>query len=330
MECCTHELVRRRPWSGPVPRLSTVLAARRRGGRSDRRGLPGATGDGVAGLSPVVGLWAALGPLAVYALLGSSWQLSAGPESTTALMTAAALAPLAVGDPGRYAALAAVLALFVGTLCFLAGLVRLGFLADLLSRPVLVGYMAGVAIILIASQLGKLSGVVVKGDEFVAQISSFMGGLDHVHWPTVMLSAVVLVALALLAWRMPRAPGSLIVMLVATAMVSVFTLDHSGIRVVGQVPGGLPVPGVTGIPLTDVVALLVPAGGIAIVAFSDNVLTARTFAARKGQYIDANAELRRSVSAIWAPACFTVFRSVAAAAERRLATRSAAAPSSTR
>lgn len=207
-------------------------------------------------------------------------------------MTAAALAPLAVGDPGRYAALAAVLALFVGTLCFLAGLVRLGFLADLLSRPVLVGYMAGVAIILIASQLGTLSGVAVKGDEFVDQIGSFMGGLHHVHWPMIMLSAVLLVALVLLTWRMPRAPGSLIVMLAATATVSVFSLDHSGIRAVGQVPGGLPVPGVTGIPLTDAVALLVPAGGIAIVAFSDNVLTARTFAARKGEYIDANAELR--------------------------------------
>jgi sulfate permease, SulP family len=94
----------------------------------------------VAGLPPVVGLWAALVPLAVYAVLGSSRQLSVGPESTTALMTATALAPLAAGDPGRYAALAAAVALLVGAICFLGGLVRLGFLADLLSRPVLVGY----------------------------------------------------------------------------------------------------------------------------------------------------------------------------------------------
>lgn len=246
----------------------------------------------VAGLAPVVGLWAALLPLAVYAVLGSSRQLSPGPESTTALMTAAALAPLAVGDPGRYAALAAVLGLLVGAMCLLGGLVRLGFLADLLSRPVLVGYMSGVAIILIASQLGKLTGVAVKGEEFVALIRSFGSELHQVHWPTVSLSAAVLAALVLLAWWVPRAPGPLIAMLAATAAVSVFSLDHSGIRVVGQIPGGLPVPGVTGIPLTDLAALLVPAGGIAIVAFSDNVLTARTFAARKGQYIDANAELR--------------------------------------
>jgi len=246
----------------------------------------------VAGLPPVVGLWAALLPLAVYAVLGSSRQLSPGPESTTALMTAAALAPLAVGDPGRYAALAAVLGLLVGAMCLLGGLVRLGFLADLLSRPVLVGYMSGVAIILIASQLGKLTGVAVKGEEFVALIRSFGSELHQAHWPTVALSAAVLAALVLLAWWVPCAPGPLIAMLAATAAVSVFSLDHSGIRVVGQIPGGLPVPGVTGIPLTDLVALLVPAGGIAIVAFSDNVLTARTFAARKGQYIDADAELR--------------------------------------
>ena len=112
----------------------------------------------VAGLPPVVGLWAALAPLAVYAVLGSSRQLSVGPESTTALMTATALAPLAAGDPGRYAALAAAAALLVGVICFIAGLVRLGFLAELLSRPVLIGYMAGVAAIMIASQLGKVSG----------------------------------------------------------------------------------------------------------------------------------------------------------------------------
>ena len=93
----------------------------------------------VAGLPPVAGLWAALGPLAVYALLGSSRQLSVGPESTTALMTAVVLAPIVVGDPARYAALAAATALLVGAICLLGGIARLGFLANLLSRPVLVG-----------------------------------------------------------------------------------------------------------------------------------------------------------------------------------------------
>ena len=246
----------------------------------------------VAGLPPVVGLWAALAPLAVYALLGSSRQLSVGPESTTALMTATALAPLAVGDPGRYAALAAAVALFVGAICFVARLVRLGFLADLLSRPVLVGYMAGVAVIMITSQLGKVTGISVDGDEFIDQVRSFVNGLDGVHWPTIALSVAVLVVLLALARVVPRLPGPLIAILLATAVVAVFSLDRNGIRVIGEIPSGLPMPAVPGIGLADLSALVIPAAGIAIVAFSDNVLTARTFAARHGQQMDANAEFR--------------------------------------
>lgn len=114
----------------------------------------------VAGLPPVAGLWAILPALALYALFGSSRLLSVGPESTTALMTATVVAPLAVGDPERYATLAVTLAVTVGLLCLVARAVRLGFLADLLSRPVLIGYMAGVALIMMADQLPKLTGSV--------------------------------------------------------------------------------------------------------------------------------------------------------------------------
>jgi sulfate permease, SulP family len=246
----------------------------------------------VAGLPPVVGLWAALVPLAAYAVLGSSRQLSVGPESTTALMTATALGPLAAGDPGRYAALAAAVALLVGAICFIGGMIRLGVLADLLSRPVLVGYMTGVAVIMIGSQLGKVTGVSVKGDEFVDQVRSFAAGLTGVHWPTIGLSAAVLLVLLVLGRVVPRIPGPLIAMLLATAAVAVFSLDRNGIKVIGEIPGGLPVPGLPGIPAAELTAMLIPAAGIAIVAFSDNVLTARTFAARHNQRVDANAELR--------------------------------------
>ena len=246
----------------------------------------------VAGLSPVVGLWAALVPLAVYAVLGSSRQLSVGPESTTALMTATALAPLAAGDPVRYAALAAAAALVVGAICFLAGLVRLGFLADLLSRPVLIGYMAGVAAIMIASQLGKVTGVDVEGEEFIDQMRSFISGAGSVHWPTIALAASVLVVLLVFAGLAPRMPGPLIAILAAAFVVSVFSLHRNGIKVVGDIPSGFPTPGMADIPLADLTAMVIPAAGIAIVAFSDNVLTARTFAFRHGQDVDANAELR--------------------------------------
>ncbi len=246
----------------------------------------------VAGLPPVVGLWAALAPLAVYAVLGSSRQLSVGPESTTALMTATALAPLAAGDPGRYAALAAAAALLVGAICFVAGLVGLGFLSELLSRPVLIGYMAGVAAIMIASQLGKVTGVDVEGEEFLDQVWSFVSGLGSVHWPTIALAVSVLVVLLVLAWLTPRIPGPLIAILAAALMVSLFSLHRNGIKVVGDIPSGLPIPGFSSIPLADLTAMVIPVAGVAIVAFSDNVLTARTFAVRNGYEVDANAELR--------------------------------------
>ena len=246
----------------------------------------------VAGLPPVVGLWAALAPLAVYAVLGSSRQLSVGPESTTALMTATALAPLAAGDPGRYAALAAAAALLVGVICLVAGLVRLGFLAELLSRPVLIGYMAGVAAIMIASQLGKVSGVDVDGEEFLDQMRSFISRGRRGALADNRIGGIGSRGVA-----RPRAPGAampvpLIAMLGSALVVSLLSLDRNGIKVVGDIPTGLPIPGFTAIPLADLAAMVIPVAGVAIVAFSDNVLTARTFAVRNGYDVDANAELR--------------------------------------
>ena len=117
----------------------------------------------VAGLPAITGLWAVVAPLAVYAILGSSRQLSVGPESTTALMTAAAVGALVAGDSERYAETAAALAIAVGLLCVLGWIARLGFLASLLSRPVLIGYLAGIAILMIISQLGKITGIDARG-----------------------------------------------------------------------------------------------------------------------------------------------------------------------
>ena len=246
----------------------------------------------VAGLPAVVGLWAVVASLPVYALLGSSRQLSVGPESTTALMTAAAVGPLAAGDPARYAALAATLALLVGGLCLLASFGRLGFLADLLSRPVLVGYLAGIAMIMIVSQLGKVTRVAVDGDSFVTDLASFVRHVGTVHGPTLALAAGVLVFL-LVADRLFRAaPVPLVGMLAATAVVAAFGLRGHGIAVVGQIPAGLPAPRFPPVSAAPAAALLLPAVGVAIVGFSDNVLTARAFASRNRYPIDANAELR--------------------------------------
>jgi sulfate permease, SulP family len=245
----------------------------------------------VAGLPPVVGLWAITGPLLVYSVLGSSRQLSVGPESTTALMTASVVAPLAAGDPVRYAALAAALAVLVGGVCLVGWLARLGFLADLLSHPVLVGYMAGIAIFMIVSQLEKLTGVPVEGESLLAEVGSFLSGLAYVHSPTLALAAAVLVFLLAGARLVPRAPVPLIGILLAAAVVAVFSLQDEGVQVVGEIPAGLPTPGLPAVSPADLAALLLPAVSVTIVGYTDNVLTARAFATRNGYRIDANQEL---------------------------------------
>jgi sulfate permease, SulP family len=245
---------------------------------------------GLAGLPPVVGLWAALPALVAYALLGTSRLLSAGPESTTALMTVAIVGPLAAGDPGRYAGLAAALAFTVGALCLVARLLRLGVVADLLSRPTLVGYLAGLALIMVASQLGKLTGVPVHGEAFYTQVWSFVTGLSSLNVTTTVFAAAVLAFLFGLHRLAPRAPGPLLAVLLATGAVALFGLDRRGVRVLGAIPSGIPVPHLP--DLGSLPHLLLPAFGVLIVGYSDTILTARSFAGPGADgRIDANQEL---------------------------------------
>lgn len=244
----------------------------------------------LAGLPAVVGLYAILVPLVLYALLGSSRQLSVGPESTTALLTAAAIGPLAAGDPTRYAALAALLALLVAGYCFIAWALRLGFVADLLSRPVLVGYLTGVALTMIVGQLGTVTGVEVSGGSVSERLTSFVSGISTIDPVTTVLSTVVLMALLLIAHFFPRAPGPLIVVLAASATVAVLGLTDQ-VAVVGDVPFGLPSLVLPDVATSDIGLLALPALGLMIVGYTDNVLTARSFANRRREEIDSNTEL---------------------------------------
>ncbi|MFI7542441.1 SulP family inorganic anion transporter [Actinoplanes sp. NPDC049599] len=244
---------------------------------------------GLAGLPPVAGLWAILAPLILYAILGSSRLLSVGPESTTALMTAAAVAPLAGGDPARFAVLAGALAVVVGLLCLVAFAARLGFVADLLSKPILIGYLAGVAVTMIVGQLSKLTGVPVDGDGIPAELASFVRNLDRMAPGTALFAAAVLALLFAGQWLFPRLPTPLLVVALATVAVVAFDLQRHGIDVVGAVPRGLPGPALP--DLDDLRHLLLPAVGVLVVGYTDTVLTARAFAVRGGDPVDANQEL---------------------------------------
>jgi high affinity sulfate transporter 1 len=245
----------------------------------------------IAGLSPVVGLWAVLPPMLIYAVFGSSGQLSVGPESTTAIMTASAVAPLVATSGDDYAALCAFLALLVGAVCIVAFVARLGFLANLLSRPILVGYLAGVALIMMVGQLEKVTGIEIEADGFFREVWEFLGDLDEIHGPTALLALGVVVFLFLVQHWFPKLPGPLLAVVLSLVVVSVFDLTEDGISVVGPIPAGLPTPALPDIGWSEVATLLPAALGIALVGFSDNVLTARAFAGRAGTGIDANQEL---------------------------------------
>jgi high affinity sulfate transporter 1 len=245
----------------------------------------------LAGLTPVVGLWSAILPGVVYALLGTSRHVSIGPESTTAIMVAAAIAPIAAGDPVRYATLSAGLALVVGVICLAGALLRLGFLGDLLSHPLLVGYMAGVAVLMVVSQLSNLTGIPIEGGSVSDELVVFMSGLGSIHGPTSALSLGV-VAFLLVARRLaPWLPGPLVAVVGATLLVAALGLADRGVELVGSIPSGLPSLGIPAIEPSDVGVLAVAAVGVALVAYTDDLLTARAFAARHGDAIDANAEL---------------------------------------
>lgn len=249
-----------------------------------------AYGD-LAGLAPIAGLYAAVGALVGYALFGSSRHAVLGPDATLPLMMAAAVAPLAAGDAGRYAALAALSALLVGLLCIAAGLLRMGFIANYLSQPILTGYMAGVSLMVIAGQLGRLFGFKLVSDMPIEQVAELLGRLGETHWLTLALGLLCIAALAAMRRRSRRIPGPLIVVLVLIVLTLLFGLDQRGVAVVGRLPAGLPSVSLPAFGAGDVAALLAPVVSMALIAFADTLLNSRAFAVKNGYKIDADQEL---------------------------------------
>lgn len=248
-----------------------------------------AYGD-LAGVTPVAGLYVALGAMVMYALFGTSKQLITGPEATTAILVATAVAPLAAGDPVRYATLAAMTAILVGLASIAGGILKLGFITDLLSKPILIGYITGTSLIVIGSQLGKMFGIKVESDYFLRQIIEVLSRFDEWHILTVTLGLIAM-AILLIIRRVNRAlPGPLIVVVLGILATVVFDLAVKGVAVVGEVPPGLPTLTIPSVSVQDVFSLLPAALALTILIYADEILTARVFAARHGQKIDANQE----------------------------------------
>ncbi len=248
-----------------------------------------AYGD-LAGVTPVAGLYVALGAMVMYALFGTSKLLIMGPEATTAIMTASAVAPLAGGDPVRYAALAAMTAIIVGVLALLARIAKLGFITDFLSKPILVGYIFGTSLIVIGSQLGKMFGIKLESDKFFQQIVELVSRLDEAHLLTVAVGVTCMAALVIIRRVNRKLPGPLFVVAGAILVSALFDLQAKGVAVVGAVPPGLPHLAIPAVTIQDIWTLLPGALAITILIYADEVLTARVFAAKHGQKIDANQE----------------------------------------
>jgi SulP family sulfate permease len=248
-----------------------------------------AFGD-LAGVTPVAGLYVAIGAMVMYALFGSSRQVIMGPEATSAIMTAAAVAPLAGGDPVRYAALAATTAILVGVFSLLARVAKLGFITDFLSKPILVGYIFGATLIVIGSQLGKMFGIKLESDKFFQQVIELLYRLDEAHRLTVIIGIICMAALFIMRRISRKIPGPLIVVVTAIIASAYFDFQSLGVAVVGPVQAGLPritVPAVNG---QDIFALLPAALALTILIYADEILTARVFAGKHNQKIDSNQE----------------------------------------
>ncbi|MGV9746613.1 SulP family inorganic anion transporter [Rhodococcus zopfii] len=248
-----------------------------------------------AGLPAYTGLYATIVPLLAYALVGPSRVLVLGPDSSLAPLIAAAVVPLAAagGDPQRAVALAGVLAVLVGTVLLVAGFLRLGFVTDLLSKPIRIGYLNGIALVVVIGQLPTLLGIDVDADGVIARIGAIArevvtGGIDPIAAVVGVGSLVVMVTCRVLRVRIP---GVLVAVVGAMVLSAVVGLDED-IAMVGALPRGLPAPSFGGVGWSDVAALLGPAVAIALIAFADTGVLSRTFAARRGADVDGSEEMR--------------------------------------
>jgi high affinity sulfate transporter 1 len=247
-----------------------------------------------AGLPAISGLYATIVPLVVYAVLGPSRILVLGPDSSLAAIIAGTVVPLAAGDPARLLPLAGALAVLAGAMSLAAGVLRLGFLTDLLSMPIRLGYLHGIALTVLVGQLPRLFGFEAEGLDLIAEASAFVAGLlDGRTVPASLVLGAVSVVLIVATQRyLPAVPGILIAV-VGTTMAT-WALDlaaTAGVAVVGPLPQGLPAFTIPVVEAADLPALLAGGAAVALVSMADTSILTRAFAARRGEPVDQDQEL---------------------------------------
>jgi high affinity sulfate transporter 1 len=245
----------------------------------------------IAGVSPVVGLYAAPGALLLYAAFGSSRHLIVGPMSATAALSAAAVADATVGRDDKFAAVTAALAITVGLIALLAGLLRLGFLANFISEPVLKGFIVGLALTIIIGQVPKLLGIEKAKGNFFEQLREVLRHLGDTQLRTLVVGLLSLAIVLVLREVAPAVPGSLVAVIFGIVAVQLLDLDQHGVAIVGHITSGLPSLGFPDVATKDYFKVAGDAVGIALVGFAEGLGAAKTYAAREHYEIDANREL---------------------------------------
>jgi high affinity sulfate transporter 1 len=245
----------------------------------------------LAGLPAINGLYTTVVCLLAYAAFGPSPFLVLGPDSALGAMIAAVVLPLAAGNENQAIALAGTLALLVGLVCVSAGVLKLGFVADLLSRPIRVGYLAGLAVTIVAGQLPKLLGFSVDADGLIQELVATWQSLDQTNFYALAIGLVDLALILGLKRRQSKIPGVLAAVVVSILAVRVFDLTAHGVQVVGALPQGFPAPNFPVVALSSLPFLLAASLGISLVAIGDTICTSTGFAARRGYEVNSNQEL---------------------------------------
>lgn len=244
----------------------------------------------LAGFRPEVGLYASVLPLAAYALFGTSRQLIVGPDAATCALVAAAVGPLAGGNEDAYFSLSMMLAFLAGIFCIIASFLRLGALADFLSRPILVGFLNGMALSIALGQIGKIFGFAIERERILPKLIEFVSKLGLTHLPTLAVGLAAFAILLLSPRLIPRIPAALSAMIVTGLAVKILGLDEAGVKTVGAVASGLPHLRVPSIQIELLPQLCAEAAGVALIGFSSMMLTARSFAAKNRYEIDVDRE----------------------------------------
>ena len=246
----------------------------------------------MAGFPPQIGLYASMLPVLVYALFGSSRQLIVGPDAATCALIAAALLPLASGDVTQYIKLSAALSIMAGALMVIGGIAGLGFIVNFFARPILVGFLTGIAISIITGQLGKLVGITIANRDFVPSLLELIKRIGETNLHSLVIGLGTLGLLIVMKRLIPRAPLALIALLFAGISVFFLGWAQSDVKLVGTVPAGLPRIAIPGLGYSAVQNIFMDAAGLVIVSFTSGMLTARSFATRNNYSIDADREMR--------------------------------------